>query len=47
MPRSTERILDKLMVVAYGDPLLVQDALRMAGPDLENIVAYILARRAA
>ena len=41
MSRRTEEILEALHVVARGDTLLVERALRVAGPKLEDIVDYI------
>ena len=45
MSRRTEAVLEQLHVIAYGDTLLVERALRVAGPKLEDIVDYIEAHR--
>ena len=47
MGRRTEEILEALHVIAHGDTLLVERALRVAGPKLEDIVDYIETHRGA
>jgi len=47
MSRRTEEILAALHVIARGDTLLVERALREAGPNLEDIVDYIETHRGA
>ena len=45
MSARLEDILAKLHLIAGGDTLLVERALRHAGPKLEDIVNYIAANR--
>ena len=47
MSRRTEEVLEQLHVIARGDTLLVQRALRIAGPKLDDIVDYIERERGA
>jgi hypothetical protein len=47
MSPATEAVLGKMVAVAHGDPGLVIRALGRAGPDLERIVAFIVAHRRA
>lgn len=47
MSARLEEILAKLHLIAGGDTLLVERALRVAGPNLEDIVDYIETHRGA